>query len=84
MSASIAAPLTAAQGMRYGVHGLAANMGAASHMAFTAGLAEMDMLMIGISDLPDCGSAGSGNHSHFSARHNYVDPFSFFCRDTGR
>jgi hypothetical protein len=47
-------------------------------MAFSTGLAELDILVVGITQLPNRSATLFANHPHFTAWQNYGNPVAFF------
>ena len=61
-----------------GVHRCASYMGSATHMALSSSLAELNVLVVGITQPANCGPAFLANHPHFTTRQNDADPVTFF------
>src|SRR5699024_4261222 len=66
-TANRALAFAAAVGVVAGVHDGTADGGPPAHVALTAGLAEVDVLMIHVADLADGGDAVQGHVAHLAA-----------------
>ncbi len=67
MAAALGAAFAAAVGMVDGIHGRAADVGAAAHPAFAAGLAQHDAHVVGVAQGADGRPAGGRHAADFSA-----------------
>ncbi len=66
MTSTTGAALAATHRMSDGVHGYAANVGAATAMPITSGFANANILMIQVSDLANSGPALQTNHAQLT------------------
>jgi len=64
-----------------GVHRCASYVGSATDVSLSAGLAELDILMVGIAQPANCRPALLANHPHFTTWQNDGDPVAFFSHN---
>jgi hypothetical protein len=69
--------------MSDGIHRFASDVWPAAHMAFSPGLADTYILVLGIADPPNRCPAFLANHAHFAARQYDSDPIAFFGHNSG-
>jgi hypothetical protein len=69
--------------MSDGIHRFASDVRPATHVAFSPGLADTYILVLGIAEPSNCRSAFLAHHAHFAARQYDSHPIAFFGHNSG-
>lgn len=78
MSSTIGATFPASEGVGDRIHSFATDMRFSTHVPFSTCFSEFDILMFGVTDLAESGSAGCRDHSHFAAGQGNLGPSVIF------
>jgi hypothetical protein len=81
MPPAVGPAFAAAQRVGDGVLRLSSDVRSAPEIAFSAGLAETDILIVGIAQPTYRGATFLPNHPHLAAWQDYGDPVAFFGDD---